>query len=35
MAVDQHEHWMEGGRYLNMQLLAEHRKKQLKVEAAA
>ncbi len=35
LAVEQHEEWMQGARYLNMELLSEHRKAQLKAETAA
>ena len=29
LAVEKHEEWIEGTRYLNMDLLKEHKKKQL------
>ena len=30
LAVETHEEWIEGTRYLNMELLREHKKQQLK-----
>jgi len=30
LAVEMHEHWMETSRYLNMDLLREHKKEQLR-----
>jgi putative transposase len=30
LAVEMHEDWLEGPRYLNMELLKEHRREQLR-----
>lgn len=35
LAVEIHEEWIEGTRYLNMELLKEHKKEQLRVHTAA
>jgi putative transposase len=35
LAVEQHEEWLEGPRYLNMEFLREHKKEQLRVGEAA
>jgi putative transposase len=35
LAVEQHEEWLEGPRYLNMEFLREHKKEQLRVWEAA
>jgi putative transposase len=34
LAVEKHEEWQEGSRYLNMALLREHKKEELRSEAA-
>ena len=35
LAVEIHEEWIEGTRYLNMELLREHKKELLKIDPAA
>lgn len=35
LAVEQHEEWIEGTRYLNMELLREHKKEQLRLAGQA
>ena len=35
LAAETHEDWIEGTRYLNMELLREHKKEQLRLSEAA